>query len=51
MSALFGVTDPDLRNAPALRAFADGFNIALSSETQLLDVSDVNCNLGHADSS
>lgn len=45
-SVLFGVTDIDVIHAPALLAFAEGFNIVLSSETRLLDVSDINFNLG-----
>jgi hypothetical protein len=38
-SALFGVPDPELASSPVLLAFKDGFNITLSSQTKLLDVS------------
>lgn len=40
-SAVFGIPDPYLSDSPALKAFRDGFNIALSSEQNLLDVSNL----------
>jgi hypothetical protein len=38
-SALFGIADPNLATSPILLAFKEGFDITLSSESTLLDVS------------